>query len=135
MIPIFITPIVVLDTVHILSEAFERYQQYNDRAVTMRAVMQQLFRPIHFTTPTTSAGFDSLALTAIPPGKVFGVFVAIDVLLAWLWSILFIPAYFMLLVFLGSFIIALLMMTLSFRSLLWGLLAMLHHQWQNPQIS
>ena len=61
----------------------------------MRAVMQQLFRPMLFTTPTTSAGFATLALTLIPPVQVFGVFVAIGVLLAWLWSILFIPAYFM----------------------------------------
>ena len=91
MIPIFIMPIAVLDAVHILSEAFDRYQQYNDRAVTLRAVMQQLFRPMLFTTPTTSAGFASLALTPIPPVQVFGVFVAIDVLLAWLWNILFIP--------------------------------------------
>ena len=95
MIPIFIMPIAVLDSVHILSEAFDCYARYRDRRKTMQVVMRQLFRPMLFTSLTTTAGFASLALTPIPPVQVFGVFVAIGVMLAWLWSILFIPAYFM----------------------------------------
>ncbi|MEX2488994.1 MAG: MMPL family transporter, partial [Pseudomonadales bacterium] len=95
MIPIFIMPIAVLDSVHILSESFDTYQRYGDRRKTMKAVMGHLFRPMLFTSLTTTAGFASLALTPIPPVQVFGVFVAIGVMLAWLWSILFIPAYFM----------------------------------------
>ncbi|MBS3824435.1 MAG: MMPL family transporter, partial [Wenzhouxiangellaceae bacterium] len=95
MIPIFIMPIAVLDSVHILSEAFDCYGKYKDRRKTMHVVMRQLFRPMLFTSLTTTAGFASLALTPIPPVQVFGVFVAIGVMLAWLWSILFIPAYFM----------------------------------------
>lgn len=95
MIPIFIMPIAVLDSVHILSESFDCYRKYNDRGKTMKVVMRQLFRPMLFTSLTTTAGFASLALTPIPPVQVFGVFVAIGVMLAWLWSILFIPAWFM----------------------------------------
>lgn len=96
MIPIFIMPIAVLDAVHILSAAFDSHHQHETRADTMQAVMTELFRPMLFTTLTTSAGFASLALTPIPPVQVFGIFVAIGVLLAWLFSITFIPAYFML---------------------------------------
>ena len=95
MIPIFIMPIAVLDSVHILSEAFDSYQKHRDRKKTIMAVMRQLFRPMLFTSLTTTAGFASLALTPIPPVQVFGVFVAIGVMLAWFWSIVFIPAYFM----------------------------------------
>jgi len=95
MIPIFIMPIAVLDSVHILSEAFDCYQEHGDRRKTIRAVMRSLFRPMLFTSLTTTAGFASLALTPIPPVQVFGVFVAIGVMLAWMWSILFIPAWFM----------------------------------------
>jgi len=95
MIPIFIMPIAVLDSVHILSEAFDCYGRYRDRRKTIHVVMRQLFRPMLFTSLTTTAGFASLALTPIPPVQVFGVFVAIGVMLAWLWSILFIPAWFM----------------------------------------
>jgi len=95
MIPIFIMPIAVLDSVHILSEAFDSYQKYRDRKKTIMAVMRQLFRPMLFTSLTTTAGFASLALTPIPPVQVFGIFVAIGVMLAWFWSIVFIPAWFM----------------------------------------
>ncbi len=95
MIPIFIMPIAVLDSVHILSECFDCYRNYNDRRKTMMVVMRQLYRPMLFTSLTTTAGFASLALTPIPPVQVFGIFVAIGVMLAWLWSIVFIPAWFM----------------------------------------
>ena len=93
MIPIFIMPIAVLDAVHILSEFYDRYQEIGDRRETVIQVMQDLFRPMLFTSLTTAAGFASLALTPIPPVQVFGLFVAFGVLMAWIWSITFIPAF------------------------------------------
>ncbi|MEY8829746.1 RND family transporter [Sedimentitalea sp. XS_ASV28] len=95
MIPIFIMPIAVLDAVHILSEFFDRYPRTGDRRKTVTEVMRNLFTPMLFTSLTTAAGFASLALTPIPPVQVFGVFIAIGVALAWLWSMTFIPAYIM----------------------------------------
>jgi hypothetical protein len=95
MIPIFIMPIAVLDAVHILSEFFDRYQETRDRRRTILAVMETLFTPMLFTSLTTAAGFASLALTPIPPVQVFGVFVAVGVLIAWLATITFIPAFVM----------------------------------------
>ena len=96
MIPIFIMPIAVLDSVHILSEFFDRYRETRDRRQTMLAVMDELFSPMLFTTITTAVAFASLALTPIPPVQVFGVHVALGVILAWLWTITFIPAFVML---------------------------------------
>lgn len=93
MIPIFIMPIAVLDSVHILSEFYDLYPKYKDRKATMRAVMDSLWRPMLFTTLTTTAGFASLALAPIPPVQVFGIFVALGVLLAWLFTVILIPAY------------------------------------------
>jgi len=95
MIPIFIMPIAVLNSVHIISEFFEKYQATRDRAATMRAVIDELFLPMLYTSLTTVAGFASLALTPIPPVQVFGIFVAAGVLVAWLLTMLFIPAYVM----------------------------------------
>ena len=95
MIPIFIMPIAVLDSVHILSEFFDRYPQIKDRRRTIEQVMQHLFQPMLFTTLTTIAGFASLALTPIPPVQVFGIFIALGVFLAWFWTIIFIPAFIM----------------------------------------
>ncbi|HNT88397.1 MAG TPA: MMPL family transporter, partial [Candidatus Hydrogenedentes bacterium] len=95
MIPIFIMPIAVLDSVHILSEFFERYQATRDRRKTMSSVMETLFMPMLYTSLTTAAGFGSLAITPIPPVQIFGIFVALGVLLAWIFTVTFIPAFVM----------------------------------------
>lgn len=96
MIPIFIIPIQVLDDIHVISEFFDRYRQVGDRRETLIEVMETLFWPLLFTSLTTTAGFASLALTPIPPVQVFGIFVSIGVMLAWVWTITFIPAAIML---------------------------------------
>ncbi len=95
MIPIFIMPIAVLDAIHILSEFFDRYQQTRDRRRTCLVVMDELFVPMLYTSLTSAAGFASLALTPIPPVQVFGVFVAFGIMVAWLLTVTFCPAYIM----------------------------------------
>lgn len=95
MIPIFIMPIAVLDSIHILSEFFDRYREIGNRRETIFKVMGELFMPMLYTSLTSAAGFASLALTPIPPVQVFGIFVAIGVMLAWIFTITFVPAYIM----------------------------------------
>ncbi|MDY7009182.1 MAG: MMPL family transporter, partial [Planctomycetota bacterium] len=95
MIPIFIMPIAVLDSIHIISEFFEKYQATRDRRRTIMAVMDDLFMPMLYTSLTSAAGFASLALTPIPPVQVFGIFVAAGIMVAWLLTVTFIPAYVM----------------------------------------
>ena len=95
MIPIFIMPIAVLDSIHILSEFFDRYPAIKDRKKSIDQVVRTLFRPMLFTSLTSAAGFGSLALTPIPPVQVFGLFVAFGVMLAWILTVTFIPAYVM----------------------------------------
>jgi predicted RND superfamily exporter protein len=95
MIPVFIMPIAVLDSVHVISGFFDQYRLTGDRRKTMIEVMDELFVPMLVTSLTTIAGFSSLVLTPIPPVQVFGVFVAVGVFLAWLWTMLFVPAYIM----------------------------------------
>lgn len=97
MIPIFIMPIAVLDAVHILSDFFDRYPKIKDRKITIKEVMSDLSKPMLFTSLTTCAGFASLAFTPIPPVQVFGIFIGIGVVLAWLLTISLVPAYIMLL--------------------------------------
>jgi uncharacterized protein len=95
MIPIFIMPIAVLDSIHIISDFFEKYQQTRDRQKTILAVVDDLFMPMLYTSLTSAAGFASLALTPIPPVQVFGVFVAAGILVAWFLTVTFIPAFVM----------------------------------------
>ncbi|MDZ7713903.1 MAG: MMPL family transporter [Rhodovibrio sp.] len=95
MIPIFIIPIAILDDIHILSDFHDRYTPDRPRLEIIREVMGELWRPMLFTSLTTTAGFASLMLTPNPPVQVFGAFVAIGVLAAWFVTVTLRPAYLM----------------------------------------
>lgn len=96
MIPVFIMPIAVLDAVHILSDFFDCYPRFKNRRKTLEHVMDELSKPMLFTTLTTAAGFGSLAFTPIPPVQVFGIFISLGVVVAWFLTVTLIPAYIML---------------------------------------
>lgn len=98
MIAIFLMPISVADSVHILSEFFDSYHKFRDKAATIKHVVGHLFMPMLYTSLTTIAGFASLATTPIPPVRIFGLHVAFGVALAWLLTMTFVPAYIMLFV-------------------------------------
>ncbi|WP_303722085.1 RND family transporter [Malonomonas rubra] len=98
MIAIFLMPIAVADSVHILSEFYDTYPRFKDKAETIRYVIGHLFRPMLYTSLTTIAGFASLATTPIPPVQVFGLHVAFGVAVAWVLSITLVPAYILTLV-------------------------------------
>jgi predicted RND superfamily exporter protein len=95
MIPIFLMPIAVVDSVHILSEFFDVYTKEKGRITTAKEVMSNLFTPMLYTSLTSAAGFASLALTPIPPVQVFGLFVAVGIMIAWVFTVTFVPAYIM----------------------------------------
>ncbi|MFH1687544.1 MAG: MMPL family transporter [bacterium] len=96
MIPIFLIPIAVLNSIHIISEFHDHYKKHKHRDATIRHSINELFVPMLFTSLTTVAGFISLALTPIPPVQVFGVFVAFGIVVAWFLSIMLNPAIAML---------------------------------------
>ena len=77
MIAIFLMPIAVVDSVHILSEFADRYKADDNAANTIKKVMGHLYKPMLFTSITSAVGFYSLMLTPIPPVKVFGAFISI----------------------------------------------------------
>lgn len=93
MIPIFLMPIAVVDSIHILSEFAERHKPGDDPKNTVAEVVEQLFTPMLYTSVTSTIGFASLAFTPIPPVQIFGLFVAFGIALAFLFTITFIPAY------------------------------------------
>ena len=93
MIPIFLMPIAVVDSVHIMSEFADTYKPGTDAKSAIAKVVDHLFTPMLYTSVTSAVGFASLALTPIPPVQVFGLFVAFGILLAFVLTIVFIPAY------------------------------------------
>ncbi|MCB2231610.1 MMPL family transporter [bacterium] len=96
MIPIFLIPISVLNSIHIISEFHDHYKRYKHKDATIRHAIGELFMPMLFTSMTTVAGFISLALTPIPPVQVFGIFVAFGIIVAWFLSLTLNPAIAML---------------------------------------
>jgi len=93
MIPIFLMPIAVVDSVHIMSEFADSYRPGADAKATIKKVVEHLYTPMLFTSVTSAIGFLSLLLTPIPPVQIFGVFVAFGIVLAFLLTIVLIPAY------------------------------------------
>ena len=96
MIPVFLMPIAVLDSVHVLSEFHDRYPAIRKRRDTIIGVMRELYRPMLYTSLTSAAGFGSLLLAPIPPVRVFGAFVAFGIVVAFLLTLTLIPAGIML---------------------------------------
>lgn len=93
MIPIFLMPIAVLDSVHILSVFFDKYKSVGNKQETVFVVMDELFTSMLYTSLTSAVGFYSLSFSSIPPVQAFGIFVACGVMIAWVLTITFIPAY------------------------------------------
>jgi len=93
MIAIFLMPIAVVDSVHILSEFAERYKPGEDVNKVIKKVMSHLYTPMLFTSITSAIGFYSLLLTPIPPVKIFGAFIGTGILLAFGLTVIYLPAY------------------------------------------
>ncbi len=92
MIPVFLMPIAVLDSVHILSDFYDRYPRLKNRRQALRESVEELYTPMLYTSVTSAAGFASLMLADIPPVQVFGAFVAFGILIAFLLPVTLVPA-------------------------------------------
>ncbi len=94
-LPVILIGIAVADSIHIYSEYFERRAAYPAESVEDAIVnsMVSMWRPVTLTTLTTAAGFLGLYFAAyMPPFKYFGLFTALGVASAWLYSLFFLPA-------------------------------------------
>jgi uncharacterized protein len=92
MIPIFLLPIGVVDSIHVLSDFTDHFSKGKKSELVMAGVFEELFTPLFFTSLTTSIGFMSLSLTGIPPVRVFGVAVGLGIIVAFLLTITILPA-------------------------------------------
>ena len=87
--------IAVADSIHIFSQYYEEYAKHPEsdaREIIIRA-MGEMWRPITLTTLTTVAGFLGLYLASeMPPFRYLGLFSAIGVVVAWVYSLTLLPA-------------------------------------------
>jgi predicted RND superfamily exporter protein/outer membrane lipoprotein-sorting protein len=103
-LPVILIGISVADGIHIYSHYFD-LQEKQQRLFPQRGnttadcddlvveTMLGMWRPITLTSLTTAVGFIGLYLAAtMPPFKYFGLFAALGVGVAWLYSMVFLPA-------------------------------------------
>ncbi|GAA0347499.1 hypothetical protein GCM10009092_09870 [Bowmanella denitrificans] len=94
-LPIVITSIAVADSIHLLTAYYERraLSAHTPAAELVAESMLDMAKPITLTTLTTIAGFAGLAFAStMPPIKYFGLFAALGVALAWVFTLLLLPA-------------------------------------------
>jgi uncharacterized protein len=98
MIPIFLMPIVIADSIHLFSKFSDAYYKASqtgsviNRHEIIIQTMRSLHLPMFYTSFTTGAGFFTLLTSDIPPFRYFGLFTGIGVVLAYLFTMTVLPA-------------------------------------------
>lgn len=94
-LPVILIGISVADTIHIYSHYFElqAIRPGSSSKDLARSTMEGMWRPVTLTSLTTMAGFIGLYLAAyMPPFRYFGLFAAVGVFVAWIYSMALLPA-------------------------------------------
>ncbi|MCP5162051.1 MAG: outer membrane lipoprotein-sorting protein [Hahellaceae bacterium] len=93
--PVILIGISVADAIHIFSHYFDLQARKpeTNASVLVQETMAEMWRPVTLTSLTTAAGFLGLYFASyMPPFKYFGLFTALGVMIAWLYSMIFLPA-------------------------------------------
>lgn len=93
--PVVLIGIAVADSIHILSSYYEKIADEPEISNVDAVVhaMVEMSRPITLTSLTTIAGFLGLYIASVqPPMQFLGLFTALDIAIAWLYSMTVLPA-------------------------------------------
>jgi len=90
--PVMLIAIGIADGIHLYTEYKLEWSKLRNRDQAILATMRQLTKPVIFTSLTTMAGFISLATSSLESIKDFGIFTAVGVFAAMIFSLTFIPA-------------------------------------------
>jgi len=94
MIPVMLIAIGVADGIHLYSH-LHTYVDHNPNATRKEAVkdmISHMWSPVVMTSVTTAVGFVSLLTSQVYPVKYFGLFTAFGVIMAMVFSLIFLPA-------------------------------------------
>ena len=94
MMPVVLMAIGVADGIHILSRYYEELLEHPGTSSSDAVIvtMAEMWKPVILTSLTTAAGFLSFLTAAVVPVRYFGVFTAVGILAAMLFSLTFFPA-------------------------------------------
>jgi len=94
MIPVMLIAIGVADGIHLYSH-LHTFVDHNPTASKKEAVIdmiKHMWKPVVMTSVTTAVGFISLLTSQVYPVKYFGLFTAFGVMMAMVFSLVFLPA-------------------------------------------
>lgn len=91
--PTVILTLAVADSIHILLTLFHAMRQGRDKRTAIIESLRINGQPVFLTSFTTVIGFLSLNFSEVPPFRDLGNLVALGVAAAWVYSILFLPAF------------------------------------------
>ncbi|MGR9074129.1 MAG: efflux RND transporter permease subunit [Gammaproteobacteria bacterium] len=94
-LPVVLIGIAVADSIHILSEYYQRNAEKPsaDARTLVVETMVEMWKPVTLTSLTTMAGFCGLGLASLmPPMRYFGLFAFVGVAVAWIYSLFVVPA-------------------------------------------
>ncbi len=94
MIPVMLIAIGVADGIHLYSH-LHTFVDHNPQAGKLEAtkdMLKHLWKPVIMTSVTTAVGFISLLTSQVYPVKYFGIFTAFGVMMAMVFSLVFLPA-------------------------------------------
>ena len=90
--PTVILTLAIADSVHILVTMFKEMSHGRTKLDAIRESIRINFQPVMLTSLTTVVGFASLNFSDSPPFRDLGNITAMGVLLAWVYSVTFLPA-------------------------------------------
>ena len=99
MIPVMLIAIGIAYGVHLYSHLFHYMEEHPGipKLDASKNMLQEMWKPVMMAAVTTMVGFISLLTSQVYPVKYFGIFSAFGVMVAFLLSVLFIPAGIMIL--------------------------------------
>jgi len=94
MIPVMLIAIGVADGIHLYSHlhTFVDHNPTASKKVAIRDMIKHMWKPVVMTSVTTAVGFISLLTSQVYPVKYFGIFTAFGVMMAMVFSLVFLPA-------------------------------------------
>jgi uncharacterized protein len=94
MIPVMLIAIGVADGIHLYSHlhTFVDYHPATTKFEATKDMIKHLWKPVAMTSITTAVGFISLLTSEVYPVKYFGIFTAFGVIMAMVFSLVFLPA-------------------------------------------
>jgi len=94
MIPVMLIAIGVADGIHLYShlQVFINHNPQATRKEATKDMLKFLWKPVIMTSVTTAVGFISLLTSQVYPVKYFGIFTAFGVMMAMVFSLVFLPA-------------------------------------------